>query len=98
MNFSEFYQNFFWLVWYLIAINIFAFLVYGADKLKSGVNKARRISERTLIIIALAGGSLGALAGMKIFRHKTRKLSFQAKLAAVLGLQILVIWWLFRRG
>ena len=98
MDVVEFYQKYFWLVWYLIAINIVAFLIYGIDKAKANMNGARRVRERSLLIFALVGGSLGALVGMKIFRHKTQKLSFQAKLAVVLGLQIIIIWLIFAKG
>ncbi len=82
---------------YLAALNLTAFLIYGLDKSKSGITGARRISEKTLLILALIGGSLGALAGMKIFRHKTKKISFQAPLAAILAIQIFLVWYIFFR-
>lgn len=82
---------------YLTAINLVAFFIYGLDKAKAGIAGARRISEKALLIIALIGGSLGALAGMKIFRHKTKKLGFQAPLAAILAIQIFLVWFLFFR-
>jgi len=94
--FIDFYFAYPWLVWYLGAVNAFAFFMYGWDKMKAGVD-ARRISEKTLLILALIGGSLGALIGMKIFHHKTRKLSFQAWLAVILAAQILLIWYFFLR-
>lgn len=82
---------------YLAVINLAAFFVYGLDKAKAGITGARRISEKTLLIVALIGGSLGALIGMKIFRHKTKKLGFQAPLALILALQIFLVWFLFFR-
>jgi uncharacterized membrane protein YsdA (DUF1294 family) len=85
------------LIGYLAVINIAAFFMYGLDKAKAGIIGARRISERSLLIIALLGGSLGALAGMKVFRHKTKKLAFQAPLAVILGLQIFLVWFIFFR-
>ncbi|HAO52289.1 TPA: DUF1294 domain-containing protein [Candidatus Magasanikbacteria bacterium] len=78
---------------YLIAINFVTFIIFGLDKHKSIKNK-RRISEKTLWFLSLVGGSLGAMLAMKMFRHKTKKLSFQAILAVILALQILVIYWL----
>ena len=63
------------LVWYLAAINFITWVVYGADKIKAKSGKWR-IPERTLLLLALIGGSLGALAGMILFRHKTRKPKF----------------------
>lgn len=97
MNLAEFYQKFYWLIWYLAAVNIATFFIYGLDKAKAGISGARRVRERTLFILALVGGSPAALIGMWLFRHKTQKLSFQAGLAVILALQIFLIWfWFFR--
>ena len=63
------------LIWYLAVINFITWVVYGADKIKAKSGKWR-IPERTLLLLALIGGSLGALAGMILFRHKTRKPKF----------------------
>ena len=65
--------------WYLITINIVAFMMYGIDKEKAK-RGAWRIPESTLIGVALLGGSFGAWAGMKTFHHKTRKKKFFALL------------------
>jgi uncharacterized membrane protein YsdA (DUF1294 family) len=72
---------------YLLLINIIAFLLFGLDKYKARFGH-RRLSERRLLVLALFGGSAGALAAMSIFRHKTKKLSFQAVLALILALQL----------
>lgn len=85
------------LIIYLLAINLAAFIIYGMDKAKAGTIGARRISEKSLLIIALVGGSLGSLLAMNIFRHKTKKMSFQTALALVLGVQIGLIWLIFIR-
>ena len=58
------------LLLYLAAINLIAFLLYGIDKWKSRHAKWR-ITEARLLTVALLGGSLGALLGMKIWHHKT---------------------------
>ena len=58
------------LLYYLIVINIVTFLVYGIDKWKAKQG-SWRISEATLLILAVIGGSIGALLGMKVCRHKT---------------------------
>ncbi|HJC42242.1 MAG TPA: DUF1294 domain-containing protein [Candidatus Mediterraneibacter gallistercoris] len=63
------------LVWYLAAINFTRWVAYGLDKGRAKSGKWR-IPERTLLLLALVGGSLGALAGMIMFRHKTRKPKF----------------------
>ena len=58
------------LLYYLIVINVVTFLVYGIDKWKAKKG-SWRISEATLLILAVIGGSIGALLGMKIWHHKT---------------------------
>ena len=58
------------LLYYLIVINIVTFLVYGIDKWKAKQG-SWRISEATMLILAVIGGSIGALLGMKIWHHKT---------------------------
>ena len=63
------------LEYYLIITNIFTLIVYGLDKGRAR-SKKWRISEKTLLLLSLAGGSAGALAAMLLFRHTTRKLKF----------------------
>lgn len=60
--------------------NVVVFLLYGLDKW-CAVNDKWRISEKTLIGSAFLMGSVGAILGMKTFRHKTRKKLFQAMVA-----------------
>lgn len=79
---------------YIIAINIVSFFFFGLDKLKSQLN-SRRVSEKTLWILSIIGGSAGALFGMYFFRHKTKKTSFQIVLAMILLIQILIVLYLF---
>ena len=64
-----------WLMYYLIVVNMLTWIIYGIDKWKAK-RRAWRIPERTLLLLAAAGGCTGALAGMLMFRHKTRKLKF----------------------
>ena len=63
------------LIWYLSVINFTTWAAYGLDKGRAKSGKWR-IPERTLLLLALIGGSLGALAGMIMFRHKTRRAKF----------------------
>lgn len=63
------------LIWYLSVINFTTWAAYGLDKGRAKSGKWR-VPERTLLLLALIGGSLGALAGMIMFRHKTRKAKF----------------------
>ena len=74
----------------LLLINAITFAVYGYDKFcaKRG---AWRVPEKVLFLSALAGGSLGALAGMALFRHKTRHWSFRLGMPAILILQVVVL-------
>jgi len=63
------------IILYFVPVNLISFYLMGSDKRKAIKNK-RRISEKTLFLWAVAGGSIGAIFGMKIFRHKTLHLSF----------------------
>ena len=81
------------LLYYLIAINIVTFLVYGIDKWKAKQG-SWRISEATLLILAVIGGSIGALLGMKIWHHKTMHKKFKYGLPLILIIQIILIGYL----
>ena len=84
------------LIIYFVGINLVTFLLYGVDKWKA--RKGRwRIPEDSLIWLAVAGGSIGALIAMWLFRHKTRHLKFILGIPAILLLQALLVFWLFRR-
>lgn len=78
----------YYLLTYLILINAAAFLLMLADKQKAR-RGAWRIPEATLIGSALLGGSLGAIAGMRLFRHKTRHPKFSVGLPLILAAQII---------
>lgn len=75
------------LIPYLIIINAAAFLLMLADKWKAR-QKLWRIPESTLIAAAVIGGSIGALAGMYTFRHKTRHQKFTIGIPLILAFQI----------
>ena len=75
------------LVIYLVAVNMTAVLVYGIDK-RRAVKRKWRIPESTLLGLAAVGGSVGALCGMYIFRHKTRHRKFVIGVPVLLFLQI----------
>ena len=79
-----------YLMYYLIVINIAAWIMYGLDKWKAK-SGARRISERALLLVALAGGSVGALAGMILFRHKTRKAKFVVGVPVMLVIHCVIV-------
>lgn len=83
-----------YLTGYLIVVNIIAFFVYGIDKRKA--RKGRfRISEASLLGVAVFGGSVGAFLGMRIFRHKTRKPKFYIGVPVILILQALAAFFIY---
>ena len=79
------------LLYYLIAINIVTFFVYGIDKWKAKQG-SWRISEATLLILAVFGGSIGALLVMKVWHHKTQHKKFKYGLPLILLGQIALIY------
>lgn len=83
---------------YAILVNLIAFIMYAHDK-QSAKKQKWRTPERTLICIALLGGSVGAFAAMKLFRHKTKHLKFTLIVPSVMVLQIaLILLCLFAKG
>lgn len=82
-------------VW-LIAINLVTFAVYGADKRRAR-RGAWRVPEKTLFLLPLLGGSVGALLGMRVFRHKTKHWYFVWGIPLILLAQAaLAVWLLYR--
>ena len=78
-----------YLLYYLILVNLAAFILMGVDKSKARRHRWR-IPERTLFLSASLGGSVGAIAGMWLFRHKTRHWYFVVGMPAILALQVAV--------
>jgi uncharacterized membrane protein YsdA (DUF1294 family) len=78
------------LLYYLIVINVTVFLVYGIDKWRAKKGKWR-ISEATLLLLAVIGGSIGAWLGMKVWHHKTMHKKFKYGVPAILIIQIILI-------
>lgn len=81
------------LLLYGIIVNIAGFAAMGIDKRRAR-RKAWRIPESTLFLIAIIGGSIGSIAGMYFFRHKTLHRSFVWGMPAILILQVLAILYL----
>lgn len=75
---------------YLLAINLIGILIMLIDKRKA-INGSWRIPEKTLLIVALLGGSIGTIIGMYWFRHKTKKLRFTLGFPIILITEIVLI-------
>ena len=80
---------------YLLIVNAVAFLLMLVDKQKAR-KKLWRIPESTLLLSAAMGGSIGALAGMYTYRHKTKHMKFTLGVPAILIAQIVGIFLLMR--
>jgi len=82
---------------YLLAVNVAAFLLMGADK-----GRARRgvwlVPERSLFLPVLLGGALGGVMGMQVFSHKTRHWYFRFGFPLLLIVQLAGLLWLARRA
>ncbi len=86
-----------YLLIYLIIINVAAFLAMMTDKHKARRDKWR-ISEKSLFMLALAGGSVGSILGMKLFHHKTRHRLFTIGMPAILLVQLVLYCLFFMKG
>ena len=85
------------LLYYLLIINAAGFLLMLVDKWKAKKNRWR-VRESTLLLVAALGGSVGSLAGMYLFRHKTRHLHFVIGFPLIAAVQILAALYLLRMG
>lgn len=74
---------------YLLIVNTITFIIYGIDKLKAKEHWWR-ISEFTLLLLAIVGGSIGAWLGMKVWHHKTMHKKFKYGVPAIFILQLIV--------
>ena len=81
---------------YLLAVNAVTFIVYGIDKYKAKHAKWR-ISEATLLLLAVVGGSIGAWCGMKVWHHKTMHKKFKYGVPVILLLQVALAVWIINK-
>ena len=80
---------------YLLAINIATFFLYGIDKYKA--KKGRwRISEATLLLMAVVGGSIGAWTGMRLWHHKTMHKKFKYGVPVIMIMQVCLVVYLHK--
>jgi len=80
------------LAW-IAAVSAAAFLAFAADK-RAAVRGERRTPESTLLLLAIAGGSPGAIAAQQLLRHKTRKEPFRSLLWTVAAAQAAAGLWI----
>ena len=78
------------LIYYLLAVNVLTFIVYGVDKWKARSGRWR-VPEATLMGLAALGGSVGAWLAMQLFRHKTQKKKFRYGVPALFVLQVAAV-------
>lgn len=81
---------------YLVVVNILTFLDFGLDKYKAKHGKWRT-PESSLLMMAMAGGSIGAWMGMNTFHHKTRHLKFKYGIPLIMILQLALLIWMRTR-
>ncbi|NLV51460.1 MAG: DUF1294 domain-containing protein [Clostridiales bacterium] len=77
------------ILFWLLAVNFASFVIMGTDKHRA-IKKRWRVQERTFFVLSVLGGSPGCIAGMLIFRHKTRHAKFVWGIPAIMVLQIVV--------
>ena len=81
------------LLYYFVCVNVLTFFVYGIDKWQARQGKWR-ISEATLLLLAVIGGSIGAWLGMRVWRHKTMHKKFKYGIPPILMIHIIIIGYL----
>lgn len=81
-------------LYYLLAVNLLTFIIYGIDKYKARHNHWR-VREASLLLLAALGGSIGALLAMKVFHHKTQHKKFRYGVPAILFIQITLAVYLY---
>jgi uncharacterized membrane protein YsdA (DUF1294 family) len=79
---------------YGLIINLIALILMAHDKSQARKNR-RRIPEKTLFLVAALGGSIGSIAGMRAWRHKTKHFAFVFGMPAILVLQAVLLYFYF---
>lgn len=82
------------IVIYLLIMNLFTFLIMGIDK-KKAKKGSWRVPEKTLFTLVALGGGIGGIAGMYVFRHKTKKMRFIIGFPLIIIMQIVIIITIF---
>ena len=85
-----------WIALWLLFWSILDYVLMGVDKWKAKRNRWR-VPEKTFFLVALLGGTLGAILGMYAFHHKTRHWYFKWGLPVILIVQLALGGWLYWR-
>lgn len=78
-----------WILFYIVLVNLGGFCLMGMDKRRAKRHEWR-VPETRLFLVALLGGSIGSIVGMRVFRHKTKHWYFVWGMPAILVLQIVM--------
>lgn len=79
------------IILYYVLLNCLAFIFMGWDKHQAR-KKGRRISEKTLLLLGIAGGFAGGYTGMNFFHHKTKHKYFALVFLISLFVHVMIIW------
>ena len=82
---------------FILFMTVVTFIVFGIDKWKAA-HERWRVPESTLFLLAAFGGSLGALLGMQVWRHKTQHWTFRLGIPLIFVLQVGLLLWLVYGG
>ena len=82
---------------WMMALSVLSYLLFSSDK-RSARRRGRRVSEKTLLMLALAGGWPGGFVAQKVLRHKNRKQDFLARFWIAAVINIAIIGWLVASG
>lgn len=85
-----------YLISYLVMMNAVGLAVMGLDK-KKAINNQWRIPEKSLFLVSIIGGSIGTLAGMYLFRHKTKHWYFVVGMPLILIAHVVIGWFVYNR-
>ena len=80
---------------FILIMSLIAFFVMGYDKSQAKKHK-QRVSERTLWMLALFGGGIGAYFGMQLFRHKTKHTNFRVGFLMLMIIYAFLIFWIVK--
>ncbi|WP_418969428.1 DUF1294 domain-containing protein [Alloscardovia omnicolens] len=92
LNFFEFVSGKPILLIYLILVDLLTIIAFAVDK-HAALKSNRRVKIVTLLVLAYCGGTVGALLGMYLFRHKTNKNYFYLGIPLMLIMQVIVLWY-----